>query len=308
MKTRFLVLWNAGAGSATKSDAARERIESDPAADLFDFRDEAEAAARIRDALGRGVERIVAAGGDGTVGTVASLVAQQQAEHTDFAVLPLGTGNDLARTLDMPLDPEAAWDVCRSGQSRPMDLLRVQFGADQTGWAANMVTAGNTGKYTSVITPEMKQKWGPFCYLRGTLDLLQDLDVYELDVKCDDDEAATRYTTLNVFLANGRTSGGGLTVAPDARIDDGLLDLIIVQDGDALDLAALTADYLLSDFRTNPLVQHRRCRQVEFFAIPPVPISIDGDPQPGGKVTVEVEPGAIRTVRGTAVPLDRWTG
>jgi diacylglycerol kinase (ATP) len=302
MSAAILVLWNTGARAASDFDELRARIESDPRAELHELTGEPEARDRIRHALAGGCERIVAAGGDGTVGTVASLVAQQHAEHADFAVLPLGTGNDLARTLDMPLDPEAAWDVCRSGQARPMDLLRVQCGTDQVLYAANMVTAGNTGKYASVITPEMKQKWGPFCYLRGTLDLLQDLDVYEVDVRCDDDETPVRYAALNVFLANGRTSGGGLTVAPDARIDDGLLDLIVVQDGDALDLASLTADYLLSDFRVNPLVQHRRCRRVEISATPPLPISIDGDPQPAGAVSVEVAAGAIRAVRGVGGP------
>jgi diacylglycerol kinase (ATP) len=305
MSAAILVLWNPGARAATDYDMLRARIESDPRVAVHEFSDERDAADRIRRALSAGCERIVAAGGDGTVGTVAALVAQQHPEQVDFAVLPLGTGNDLSRTLDMPLDPEAAWHVCRSGESQPMDLLRLQCGTGRVLYAANMITAGNTGKYASVITPEMKQKWGPFCYLRGTLELLQDLDVYQLRVRCDDDENPASYAALNVFLANGRSSGGGLTVAPDARIDDGLLDLIVVQEGDALDLAGLTADYLLSDFRINPLVQHRQCRSVELSATPPLPISIDGDPQPAGDVLVEVAPGAIRAVRGTPVPAER---
>lgn len=297
MTAGILVLWNAGAGSAAEAGEVRAQIESDAGAELYEFSDESDARERIRQALADGGGRIVAAGGDGTVGTVASLLAQEQARQAEFAVLPLGTGNDLARTLNMPLDPQAAWGICRSGAALPMDLLRVHRGDEAILYAANMVTAGNTGKYAAVITPEMKQRWGPLCYLRSTIGLLQDLEVYDLQVQCDGGEVA-RYAALNVFLANGRTSGGGMTVAPEARIDDGLLDLIIVQDGTALDLAALTADYLLSDFRSNPLVLHRQCRKVRISASPPMPISTDGDPQSGSELTVEVESGALRVVRG----------
>lgn len=299
MSNHILVVWNCGAGGAERCAAVRSQIEATPAAELFEFTDPDSAAGRIDRALAEGCRRMVAAGGDGTVSTVASLLAERGASDVEFAVLPLGTGNDLARSLGMPLDQELAWEACVAGRAAPLDLLQVEIGGRST-YAANMVTAGNTGKYAAAITSDMKQRWGPFCYLRGTIDVLQELDVYEVLVQLDGEQQSRRYSALNVFVANGRTSGGGLTVAPESELDDGLLDVVLIQDGDAFDLAGLTADYLLSDFRNNDLVVHHRCREIRIAAQPAMPISIDGDPQEPGTVTVRVLPGALNAVRGGA--------
>ena len=299
MSQRIFVVWNCGAGGAERCADVRSQIEANPAAELWEFTDPDSAARRIDDALAAGCRRVAAAGGDGTVSTVAALLAERGARDVEFAVLPLGTGNDLARSLGMPLDPALAWECCVTGRAAPLDLLQVEVGGGST-CAANMVTAGNTGKYAAAITSDMKQRWGPFCYLRGTIDVLQELDVYEVLVQLDGAQQSRRYSALNVFVANGRTSGGGLTVAPEARLDDGLMDVVLIQDGDAFDLAGLTADYLLSDFRENDLVVHHRCREIRIAAQPAMPISIDGDPQEPGTVRVRVVPGALNAVRGDA--------
>ncbi len=297
MSTRILVVWNCGAGSAEQCADIRAAIEQTSQVELLEFVNLPAAARRINAALADGVQRIIAAGGDGTVSSIAGLMARRNAPHASFAALPLGTGNDLARSLGMPMEPSLAWQVCLDGTAAPMDVLRVSH-QGRTHIAANMVTAGNTGKYTAVITPDMKRRWGPLCYLRGSIDVLQELDVYDVRFRCSGDPGPRRLRALNVFVANGRTSGGGLPVAPDARLDDGLMDVVLIRDGDALDLAGLTADYLLSDYRDNELVVHRRCRAIRIAAKPPLPLSIDGDPQPPGNMTIRVIPAALNAVRG----------
>jgi diacylglycerol kinase (ATP) len=162
-----------------------------------------------------------------------------------------------------------------------------------------MVTAGNTGQYTSLLTDEMKRRWGPFCYMRGALDVLSELSVYDIQLHCDGDPPV-QCDALNLFVANGRTSGGGMVVSPDARLDDGLLDLLVIRDGSAFDLASLTVDYLLTDYRKNDLILYRRCRRLTIASTPPLPLSADGDPVDSSSFSLETHPHALLTVRGRA--------
>ncbi len=106
---------------------------------------------------------------------------------------------------------------------------------------------------------------------------------------------------LNLFLANGRTSGGGVPVAPAADLDDGFLDFVLIEDGTPLELASLTADFFLTSFLENNLVTWRRCRSVEIKAATPLPFSADGDVLGEAPARFEIRPDALRVVRGPAL-------
>ena len=163
--------------------------------------------------------------------------------------------------------------------------------------AANMVTAGNTGKYLEVLTDELKQRWGALCYLRGAVDILEELEAFKVELTIDDDKTID-VVALNLFCANGRTSGGGMTVCADASLNDGQFDLLVIQDGTGLDLAGLTVDYLTSDIRDSELVRHQRCRRVQVSCQTAMPLSADGDPAKAAQFTVAVRPAAIQAVVG----------
>jgi diacylglycerol kinase (ATP) len=294
-----VVIWNSGAGSTEQSEHLQQRIHALQGVELVVSESREAAQQTVRDAVANGTRRIVAAGGDGTVGTVVDALADCTTDATDLAVLPLGTGNDLARSLGMPLDPEQALEVCLQGESSPIDVIRASIGASQRN-IANMVTAGNSGRYAQVLTDEQKQAWGPFVYLRGVLDVLQDLQVFEIDCSFDGGEPE-RFRMLNLFLANGRTSGGGVPVAPAADLDDGLLDFVLIEDGTPLELATLTADFFLTSFLENDLVTWRRCRSVQIDAVTPLPFSADGDVLGEGHAQFEIRSDALRVVRGPAL-------
>lgn len=292
------VIWNSGAGGADQSGSLRQELASRPRLPLIETRSREEAAQATREAVARGAVRVVAAGGDGTVNAVAAALVAAGPSTAELAVLPLGTGNDLARSLGMPLEREAALDVCLNGAAHPMDLMQCRSGES---WrtVANMATAGNTGRYTRVLTDEQKRTWGPYCYLRGAIDVLQDLQVYDMECAFDGGPPE-RYAALNLFVANGRTSGGGIAVAPEADLADGLLDVVLVQDGDPLELAALTAGLLLSRFLENELVVWRRCRTLRVTGARGLPFSGDGDVLGEAPAEFRVLPAALRAVRGTA--------
>ncbi len=298
--SQVVVIWNAGAGSTSHAEDARTALEALAGVQVVETGSRDEAIQTVTAACQRGVSRVIAAGGDGTVNAVVTALATWQEAHPsgpDLAILPLGTGNDLARSLDMPLTPAEAIETCLHGQSRPIDVLELHSGDGEVRIADNMITAGNTGKYLDILTDDLKQRWGALCYLRGAVDLLEDLDVYTVRLEFDD-APPVDIEALNLFFANGRTSGGGMTVCSDADLGDGFLRLLVIREGSGFDLAGLTLDYLTSDVRENDLVLHRRCRRVRVTCRDEIPLSTDGDAVKSRDFTVCVRPGAVRAVFG----------
>ena len=299
-EAKAIVIWNCSAGSTNKADDVRQALSAHGGVQLMETSSREEAVRFVENACREGIPRVVAAGGDGTVNAVVTALVDWQRRHGEspaLAVLPLGTGNDLARSLRMPFPPSEAIQLCLTGEARPIDVLELDCGDGPVHIAANMVTAGNTGKYIKVITDQLKQQWGALCYLRGAVDILEELEVFRVQLSIDD-ERPIEVEALNLFFANGKTSGGGMTVCADASLDDGQLDLLVIRDGTGLDLATLTVDYLVSDVRESDLVFHRKCRRVAVSCESKIPLSADGDPANAPRFVVEIRPAAIRAVVG----------
>jgi len=274
-KPHTLVIWNPKSRTGEQKKLLRREIAATEGVRVLEAASAADASNAIKSWASRGLKRVIAAGGDGTVSAVATDIVRSGFHHLAFGVLPLGTGNDLARSLRMPLIPEEAWPVCLSGAIHQIDLMRVSSG-DEEHFAINMVTGGNTGRYTAVITDEEKQQWGPFCYLRGVVDVLSNLKVFSLEYRIDDGPWHSE-SILNLFIANGKTSGGGLSVAPDASLTDGHFDVVLIRDGTAVDLASLAVNYAFAGFTQHAMVRHARARSFELRSSHPFEISIDGD-------------------------------
>ena len=288
-----LVIWNPSAGSSPGGTAVRERLESLPQVSLRETNSRRESIRAARDGA-RDFDLIVAAGGDGTINAVVNGLART-GEPPPLGILPLGTGNDFARTLAIPAEPDQALQILLgSVDASAIDLMRIA--ADEPpDFAVNMVTAGNTGRYLRHMSAEIKARWGPLCYLRGVIDVVRDLQAYRVEIGCDD-QPPEEFQALNVFVANGAYSGGGLAVSPEAQPDDGHLDLVVVLDGDAGDLAGLTSRYLVSDYLDHELIVFRRARKIVLRSDPAIPLTADGDEIGFGPLTVTAAPGALRAV------------
>lgn len=281
-----LVIWNPSASGCKKTGSLRDELIGKDGVRLVESNSPASAKSAIRDGVACGCRRVVAAGGDGTVNVVLEALASLDNPNVSLAVLPLGTGNDLARTLGMPLEPEQAVEAVLGGEASRLDLVHMEC---ETGRhvIANMCTGGNTGRYLEALTSETKEKWGPYSYLRGVVDMIGNLETFEARLKLDDE--LQDLSILNLFIANGRTSGGGLSVAPSSRIDDGLVDVVAILDGSPTDMMALARDYVFHDFLEHPLVLHRQVRHVSVEARQPMPVTIDGDVVTEGPFEVRVE-------------------
>lgn len=288
---RIVIIWNPSAGSRDRSEQVHSRLTSMSNVVIVQppSREETiETAASVESAA-----LIVAAGGDGTVNAVLE-GTMARSPRPALGIVPLGSGNDLARSLGIPLDPDDALDVLAAGCRREIDVVRLSA-ADGCRWYANMLTGGNTGRYLERMTDETKQRWGPLCYLRGVIDVVSDLQVFQVSVQCEDSPPET-FEALNLFVANGRMSGGGLVVSPDAKLDDGLADLIVVRDGDPGDIAGLTASYLTAAYLDHDLVEFRRARRIAIEADPPMPLTADGEVIGTTPGVLEIEPRSLVVV------------
>lgn len=294
------VLYNGNAGSAPDADI--EALRALPGVDLVMCEDPDETVRAATEACRAGADLVVAAGGDGTVHLVANgLMAAGSTAQTRPAlgVLPLGTGNDLARTLGVPigLHPIEAIDALRRADRRVIDLIRVTHDDDSqdTDYAVNVCAGGFSGTVDEVLTDDLKSTWGPLAYLVGAVQAMPDLTNYNTRIAWDDGPEE-RISAYNVVVANARTAGGGKPVAPRASLEDGLLDVVVVR-ADA-DLVRLAARVIAGDYLDDPDIVFNRVASVTVRAQPGMWFNVDGELRTNVPVTFEAVPRALRVCVG----------
>ena len=161
------------------------------------------------------IDLVILGGGDGTLNAAAPALVETK---VPFGILPLGTANDLARTLLLPADIAEAARVIVAGRTRAIDL-----GAVNGIFYFNVASIGFSARLARRLTSEAKRRWGVLGYALASSQLL--LESRPFTVEIDHDGKTDRARTVQVSVGNGRHYGGGLTVAEEARADDGRLDV-----------------------------------------------------------------------------------
>ncbi|QDT50459.1 Diacylglycerol kinase [Symmachiella dynata] len=294
-ETPIHLLWNSHAGSAEANQDVLAMFQSRPDVTVHQPGSDVEACKLVEQVSRNGAQTVIAAGGDGTVNSVVQGLMHAGATST-LGILPLGTGNDFCRTLAIPLDVQQAAELVDVAETRQVDLVRA-VNDSKSSHFSNMATGGNTGQFMDQLTADMKQFWGPLVYLRGVVDVLSELICYDLTVQFDD-HPPQQIEALNVFVANGRTSGTGLTVAPDASLEDGFMDVVIVRDCEPIQIAGLATDYALGDYRENENILYQRAKKVRIESDPPMAFTADGNLLTKGTVEFEICPSALKVIVG----------
>ncbi|MEP6698670.1 MAG: diacylglycerol kinase family protein, partial [Verrucomicrobiota bacterium] len=215
--------------------------------------------------------------------------------ETRVGLIPLGTGNDFARTIGLPADANDCLDLILKAHTRPIDLVRVTSRGVRH--FINVSAGGFSGVMNEKLTPEVKATWGPLAYIRCAAAALPELRAYVTRVALDDEECISM-RLYNVIVGNGRYVAGGIPIAPEAQPDDGLLDLVLIPERPATALALLAPQVLMGSHLTSDSIIYRRARRVTINSRPGMWFNIDGELVGNSPATFEVLPHALQFVVG----------
>lgn len=302
---RTALILNPNSGSAEVAADLSEKLAALGPVETFESSPERDCAQLAAAALEQGFERIIAAGGDGTVNEVLNGLS------ADFGgallgVLPLGTGNDLARSLNIPLDLDGAVRALAEGREQRIDVLRLTPLAAQAapGPARYFVNASGGGvsvKMSDEMSDNVKDWWGSLAYMVNAVAAIPTIESFRATFRFEDDPEEQR-DIHNLVVANGRTIGGGIPIAPRASLSDGYMDVVLVGDVGVARLALLMPRVLAGAHLEHEDVFFRQTRRFEIRCEPPLPINVDGESLGPLAARYEVLPGVLRVLRGPEEP------
>jgi lipid kinase YegS len=242
------------------------------------------------------VDLLIAAGGDGTLNEVVhGLMDLSEAARPVLGVVPLGTANDFATACGIPHDPEQALALCIEGKQVPIDV-----GKANEHWFLNAASIGFGAEITATTPPELKHLLGPAAYAVMGAILAMNVHHYRGRLTLPDREIAGSGPVA--IIGNGRQTGGGVQVAPRARIDDGLLDILAVREIPAL--ALLTAARELQELSPDgEYISYWQTPWAEVCTEEEIPVNLDGEPVRFSSVRYEAVPKAIQLIVPPNCPL-----
>ncbi len=203
-------------------------------------------ATRIAEAEAKSGRRlIVAMGGDGTISEVATGILRS-GRNSELGILPHGTGGDLRRSLDFPTDLAKAARRLRKGESRSVDIGRLTYvdhdGKEALRYFVNTASFGMSGKVARRANRSSKRLGGKVSFAVASLHTTLTESNSEVYLHIDQQEKR-RLKVVSICVANGRFWGGGMKVAPDAKLNDGKFDVVIIGDFGLMEI--LTKSYRL---------------------------------------------------------------
>ncbi|MBE0597766.1 MAG: lipid kinase [Desulfuromonadales bacterium] len=213
------------------------------------------------------VDLVIIGGGDGTFNTAAPAVVDS---GLPMGILPLGTANDLARTLGIPPDIEQACRIIAAGTKRSIDIGEVNGHL-----FFNTASIGLSVGVTHRLSPELKARWGALAYARGGVAAWRGNQPFTADIDCDGQKL--RHRSIQIAVGNGRHYGGGMTIAADAAIDDHLLNLYSLEPQSFWRLLALAPWLRRGEYHHRAGVKLMSGQVIEIRTRRPLPIDTDGE-------------------------------
>ena len=283
------VILNPGSGSVKDLDGLMKQLRRLDPAIVQVTRNVGDARALAEKAAQEKCNYVIAAGGDGTLNEVINGIAAE-GSGVRIGLIPLGTGNDFARCLKLPVTVEENVDVLLAGHTRAIDLVRVT--SDQVRYFVNVSAGGFSGVVDEKLTPEIKRSWGPLAYVRSAAAALPELRAYRTNVQLGSDETLS-LDLYNMIVANGTFVAGGLPVAPEADPSDGLLDVILIPKASTTEIVVLAAQIALGNHLTNDRVTFRRVSRVAVNSQPGMWFNADGELVGNEPAVFEVVPRAL---------------
>jgi len=263
--TKILVILNPAARSE-KASAMREKILAlSPRITVWMTESPGDARLLAQRSVHQGFETVVAAGGDGTVNEVVNGLA---GADVDFGILPVGTMNVFATELGISQNLLKAWEVIAAGNRRLIDLAKAN--------EEYFVQLGGVGLDAQVVqstTPDSKKALGPLSYLITLAQVAARKPPELLIEPVDGPPRKGRF----VLVGNGRLYGGPFVLFKDARIDDGLLDVLVFENQSHWDIIRYVQAIAFGNHSELPDVQYFQTRGLRLSSEEYVPVELDGE-------------------------------
>jgi len=248
-------------------------------------RDADEALDLARECVSDGVDALVVCGGDGMVNLGIQAVATT---GIPLGIIPAGSGDDVARYFDIPrADPVAAADRVVAGATRTIDLAR-----SQGRYYATVMAAG----FDAVVNERANRMRWPRGQMRYNIATLLELRTFQpLPYTLDLDGTTLQLSAMLVAIGNGQSFGGGLRITEGARMDDDLLDVVIIKPITKLDLVRTYPKLFKGTHTAHPQYERHRARKVT-VAAPGIVAYADGERFGPLPLTIESVPGALKVL------------
>ncbi len=292
------IIVNPNAGSVEDRHALEEKLGGRPETSVHMTEREGHAEEIAREAVQGGAGLVVAAGGDGTLNEVVNGLSADFG-RARLGLLPLGTGNDFARSINVPADLDGALQILEQGRVRALDVACATLHG-KSRYFINVSAGGFSGE-VSEKAAEAKERWGPLAYMRGALGALPELKAFTSRITLNGAETL-EIETYNLVVSNGRFVASGIPVAPQAILDDGLLDVMIAPAATLPQLAILVPTVLLGRHIDSDLLIFRKAARVEIDCEPQMTFNVDGEIVGEGPARFEVLPRALEVVMGPDEP------
>lgn len=250
----------------------------------------------VREAVSEGCRRLVAGGGDGTVKEMTDALMRLQPENRpEMCILPLGTANDFATACTIPWEPAAALELAQTGSARVIDCVKAN---DE--YFINVASGGFGAQVTANTPTALKNFLGGGAYtLSGLVQALSFVPHTGTARMPGQEEDASMIVGA---VCNGRQAGGGQQLAPQALIDDGLLDVVVLHSFPT-DAAMQVVREVRQPDSQGQYARRYRVPWIEFESDQEVPINLDGEPANNTMTRFEVQTGALKLVLPADCPM-----
>jgi YegS/Rv2252/BmrU family lipid kinase len=244
--------------------------------------------------LRESADLIILCGGDGTIASGALAVEEC---GLPLGIIPMGTANDLARTLGIPMDLNQAADVILAGNTRKIDLGSVN------GYAFfNVASIGLSADLAQGLHPKLKKRFGRFGYALAAAKVLLKARPFTATIR--EKGQVTKVKTFQIAVGNGRHYGGGNVIEANAEIDDGHLDLYSLELNNVWKLAGMLRSFRSGTHGAWKEVRTARCVEFDIETKRPMPVNTDGEIVTSTPAKFLVHPGAITVLAPPPLGVD----
>lgn len=249
----------------------------------------------VKEAVNEGIRRIVVAGGDGTVNEAVTALNQIDANaRPELAIIPMGTANDFATATKIPTTIRESIELAVNGDAVAVDSVQAN---DR--YFMNIAAAGFGAEITAETPVELKNFLGGGAYtLTG---LVKALGFKPYDGSLTIEQGSYQGEILVGAFCNSRLAGGGQELAPNALIDDGLMDITLVHPFLPHELPQVI-DEIQNPTETGQFVKHTQASWLEIDFPKTLPLNLDGEPYRSNKIRFDVKPRSIRLVLSPHCP------